>query len=496
EGHRGSGKSMILLYLSYPIRQLLGREPEFVGLYIKLDLPLFATTRRRGENRDEWMDYFLNYFNLIVAEELIKMLDECISKQWVRVGNVEKLLDKLMRLFPISGGENVETLIDLADLIHEKRSEFAGPPPRPFIRITSDLIKELIERIRRYVPAWEKKPFYILLDEYERLDEDQQKVVNLLLASRGPSYREKIYFKIATKSFMSTQEDIDGNQIEPGDDFSPVCLDRFDLHEERKHAFYLKFIEDLANWRLKRIWNYKISIRDLLPVSASSEGDYSGFENIVALSSFLPRDFLELCKDMVFYAYPNLLIEPKREKLDPLSPNLQNTVIKIHADNLFESLNRIMDEEERPLPRTRSQNARRLIESWGKIFKRILIGSRSKEKRTVSEFQIRDASKLNIRALNALSDCTKTRTLRVPLTKRNPQIRDNIAADRYELHRLLCARFGLSLARRWPKEVNAEWLNELIDSENPEEIIDELTKYFVKDREFPVRGLTLFDYGE
>lgn len=496
EGHRGSGKSMILLYLSYPIQRLLGIEPEFVGIYIKLDLPLFATTRRRGENRDEWVDYFLSYFNLIVAEVLIKTLDESISKQWVKTENVEKLLGKLKRLFPISGDENVETLIDLADLLQEKRSDFAGPPPRPFIRVNSDLIKALIERIRRYVPVWEKKPFYILLDEYERLDEDQQKVVNLLLASRGPTYREKICFKIATKSFMTALEDIDGNQIESGDDFTPVCLDRFDLDEERKHGFYRKFIEDLANRRLQTIWDYKISISDLLPISASSEGDYSGFENIVTLSSFIPRDFLELCKDMVFYAYPNLLIGPKREKLDPISPNLQNTVIKIHADNLFENLNRIMDEEERPLPRTRSENARRLIESWGKIFKRILTGSKRKEKRTVSEFQIRDASKLNSRVLNALSDCTKTRTLRVPLTKRNPQIKRNIPSDRYELHRLLCARFGLSLARRWPKEVDAEWLNELIDSEDPAKAIDELTKYFIKEENSPPKQPALFDYGE
>ena len=498
EGHRGSGKSMILLYLSYPIQRLLGIEPEFVGIYIKLDLPLFATTRRRGENRDEWVDYFLSYFNLIVAEELIKMLDYSISKQWVRVENIEKLLDKLKRLFPFSGDEDVETLIDLADLIHEKRSEFAGPPPRPFIRVTSDLIKALIERIRRYVPVWEKKTFYILLDEYERLDENQQKVVNLLLASRGPTYREKIYFRIATKSFLLTIEDIDGNRLEPGDDFTTVYLDRFDLDEERKHGFYRKFIEDLVNWRLQTVWEYEISIRDLLPEGGKGfeNDDYSGFENIITLSSFLPRDFLELCKDMFFYTYPNLLIEPKREKLDPISPNLQNTVIKIHADNLFENLNRIKDEEERPLPRTRSQNARRLIESWGKIFKRILIGSQSKEARTISEFQIRDASGLNNRALDALSDCTETRTLRVPLTKRNPQIRRNIPSDRYELHRLLCARFGLSLAQRWPKEIDAEWLNELIDSKEPEKVINELTKYFIKGEKFPPKQPTLFDYGE
>ena len=502
EGHRGSGKSMLLQYLSYPTQKLLDKSPNFVGVYIKLDLPLFATTRRRGENRDEWVNYFLSYFNLIVAEELIKMLDYCDSKSWISIDNIDRLLEKLKRLFPFLENERIDTLIDLADLIYEKRNLFACPPPRPLITVPPDLIKSLIVRVRRFVPEWKDLPFYILLDEYERLDENQQKVVNLLLASRGPTYHEKIYFKIATKSFLVVLEDIDGNSLDPIDDFTPVALDRFDMDEERKHKYYQKFIEEISNWRLQNVWDYKISIRELLPEEGDENKkgfknkDYSGFENIVTLSSFLPRDFLELCKDMIFYAYPNLLREQKRDKLEPIAPNIQNTVIKIHGDNLFENLNRIMNEEERPLPRTRSENARRLIESWGKIFRIIFEGSKSKEDRTVSEFQIRNTSNLNKTAINALNDCTMRRALVIPLTRRVPQIRKNIPGDRYELHRLLCARFGLSLARRWPKEIDARWINQLLEAGNPEKIIKEIARYFMNSEKFPPAQLILSEYGE
>ena len=502
EGHRGSGKSTILQYLSYPIQKLLGRNPAFVGVYIKLDLPLFATTRRRGENKDEWVYYFLSYFNLIVAEGLIRILDECLDKKYISIENIAKLLNKLRRLLSISADEKIDCFTDLADWIYEKRNSFVGPPPRSYITVPPDLIKSLVERVRRFVPEWRNLPFYILLDEYERLDENQQKVANLLLASRGPTYREKIYFKIAVKSFMFIPEDIDGNLLELPDDFTHVLLDRFDLDEERKHKYYQKFIEDISDWRLKKVWNYNISIRDLLPEEKNENKkgfknrDYSGFENIVTLSSFLPRDFLELCKDMVFYAYPNLLREPKREKLDPISPNIQNTVIKIHADNLFENLNRIMDEEERLGPRTRSQNARRLIESLGKIFRIILEGSKSKEDRTVSEFQIRDPSNLSKIAINALNDCTMRRALVVPLTKRAPQIIKNIPGDRYELHRLLCTRFRLSLARRWPREIDAKWINQLLEREDTEEVIKEITHYFIERDEYPPYQPKLFDFSE
>lgn len=500
EGHRGSGKSMILLYLSYPIQRLLGKNPDFVGIYIKLDLPLFATTRKRGESYQDWLNFFLGYFNLIVAESIVKFLYECINKSWIKMDNIDQFLIKLKQLFPfIDCGIN--NLLDFADSLCENRNMFAGAPPRKIISVPPDTIRVLIDRLRRFIPGWQELPVYLLLDEYERLDENQQRVVNLLLASRGPTFQEKIYFKIATKSFMSVLEDSEGNQLEPIDDYTPVFLDRFDLDEERKHKYYQKLIEDIANWRLQNIWDYGISIKTLLPEeeAGSRKGfknrDYSGFENIVSLSSFLPRDFLELCKDMIFYAYPKLLLSPKSSTLEPISPNIQNTVIQIHGDNLLENLNRITDDENRPLLRTRSENARRLVESWGEIFKRILIGSNMEEARTVSEFQIRSLSNLTKESRNALNDSTLRRALVIPLTKRVPQIRKNVPADRYEFHRLLCARSGLSLARRWPKEIDAEWINDLINSENPKKLIDDVTKHFIIKDEFPLVQKKLYDYG-
>jgi hypothetical protein len=499
EGHRGSGKSTILLYLSYPIQRILGNNPDFVGVYVKLDLPLFATTRRRGEDKDEWLNYFLAYFNLIVAEEIIRTLIDLATKSFVELDNVNELLTKLKSLFPFSRDVEVKDLVDLADLLYEKRSELAGPPPRTQVKLPPDLLRSLVDRMRRYIPSWRDKPFYILLDEYERLSEDQQKVVNVLLSSRGPTYKEKVYFKIAAKSFMFIDTNIEGNQLEEIHDFILRPLDRFDLEEENKRRHYQGFIEEIANWRLQKIWNYGITIKELLPEERNESkrgfenNDYAGFENVATLSSFLPRDFLELCKDMVFYAYPNLISETKRVKLQPITANLQNTVVKIHADNLLENLNRITDEDRKPVPHTRSESARRLIESWGQIFRRILKGSKSVEDRTVSEFQLRGASRLDEQAVSALNDCVIRRALVIPLTKRRPQVRHNIPADRYELHRLLCARFGLSLARRWPKDIDAGWLNSLVAAKNPKKIIDRLTKYFISTGQFPSVEQTLFD---
>jgi NAD-dependent SIR2 family protein deacetylase len=487
DGNRGSGKSMILRYMSYPVQRLLGKNPDFVGTYIKLTTPLFITTRRGKEDPQAWFRYFLSYFSLVVTERVVRDLSECMSKKWIEIGaDMEaELVGKLTALLPESPYKPC-TLVDSADLMYQLRNALAAR--RSSFETSSDLIEAVIERITRYVPAWRDKAFYILLDEYENLDDDQQRVVNCLIGSRP----QKIYYKIATKSLMLVLADAEGKLLEEPGDFTYVNTDRFDFEQERNLQLYPKFIEGIADQRLKVVWNYDNSIRTLLPALGEGfeHGDYSGFKNVATLSSYLPRDFLEMCKDMVFYANPNLITEEKKERLDPISPNLQNTVIKIHADNLLQSLHRIQDEGPRLRTRTRSENAIRLIHSWGKIFRRILEKAQLKTgEKTVSEFIVRDTEELDEEAVQALRDCVDNRVLRPTLKRRLPTSRRELPGDRYELHRLLCARFQLSLARRYPREIHATWLNALLSSSDPEKPIRGIIKRFTDKEEFPKEKL-------
>ena len=53
-----------------------------------------------------------------------------------------------------------------------------------------------------------------------------------------------------------------------------------------------------------------------------------------------------------------------------------------------------------------------------------------------------------------------------------------VAFPRYKFHRLLCPRFQLALAERWPKEINSDIFNGFFSY--PTETVNEISKFFIK----------------
>jgi hypothetical protein len=302
-------------------------------------------------------------------------------------------------------------------------------------------------------------------------------------------------------------EDIDGHILELNNDFTYVTTDRFDTTDRidategidtadggssLKEEFE-RFAIKVADKRLKA-YGYDNTIVSLLPSQKeeSKKGfearDYSGIKSIVTLSSSIIRDFLELCKDMIYYSNLEIIKNGSSRRLNPVPPNIQNTVIRIHSNLLYDSIESItgIDEESK---RSRSETTRLLIDTLGKIFHTILTGSKSHEKRTVSGFQLRDRAALNTIAAFALGDAVSYRLLRIPLIRRSPQNPLKYGPlDRYKFSRLLCPRFRLSLADRWPKEISARLINEIverrIDEGKSDETVRKIVDYFMEDVPF------------
>ncbi|MDI9395950.1 MAG: hypothetical protein QM426_11315 [Euryarchaeota archaeon] len=483
EGHRGSGKSMMLKYLSY--EEQMNRnfceewDKRYVGIYLKFKNTVVDTVTLELFNgtRQEWTNYFLSYVNLLIGERIIKCLKIAKDEKIVSIDSEKDLVSEIEFLFFyfILNKFEKEDLKNLLLLISRIRNEFTQ---KHFLEWTlpGDFLEQLISTIKDHVKEWSEKDFYILLDEYDNLSGEQQKIVNTLVKNRSFSY------KIGVKLFDMIYEDVHGRLLEKNNDFTYVSTDRFDLRPER----YKEFVINVANKRLST-YGYKNTIVDLLPSEDDKNrrgfenGDYSGIENIIKLSSGIIRDFLELCKDMVYYSNTWVLKErneSSKDKLDIITPNIQNTVIKIHSNILYENVDRIggIDDDS---GKARSEIARILIDNLAEIFNNILIGSESNEDRTVSSFQLKEVEKLDKTSTNALNDSVSYRLLQVPYSPRRPQeITKYAPHKRYRFHRLLCPRFRLSLADRWPKEINAEFFNEIFS--NPKNFVSQITKYFIK----------------
>jgi hypothetical protein len=464
--------------MSYP--SLIERKDlvDYIGFYLKLQNSYIETIKRREMEKEEWKEFFLHYFNLLIGESILITLKGLIKRGGIDFKNEKEFVERVLFRYFVdlptgrtSGISNINTLLDL--FIRE-RNRCAKYPRHTDFRLSSHFVYDFIELLEDYVEKWENKFFYILLDEYDKLDEDQQKVLNIYVADRGAPLRYRVSFKIAVKLFQMNYETIDGKMLDPVDDYQWIPLDRFD---ETGGENFIKKLKEIGNTRL-RVYGYKNeSIDEIFPPGGKSfeEGDYSGIDNLLILSSYLVRDFLELAKDMLYYAYP-WIISDKRESIPEVPPYIQNLIINVHSNILYTTgidgiSGKIGDEERKDL-------ARLLIGKLGVLFQRILKGSRSAEKRTVSSFQLKDDVELSEVAKTSLEDCRDVRCLQVPYTVRVPQNYARHAPHRkYEFHRLLCPRFRLSLARRWPREISATQFNKIFES--PGDAVDELTEYFL-----------------
>jgi len=474
EGHRGSGKSIILQYLNYPSLRERQENPNYVGFYVKLQNSYVDTIERRNMSVEEWKGFFLHYFNLVLGEAILFTIRDLLEKGRISFSNEKEFVERVLFIFfpDLTFGKKIENLRDLWDIFERERNKCARYPPPREPRLSPHFVYDFIKLLEEYISEFKNKYFYMLVDEYDKLDDDQQRVVNLYLADRGAPLRYRVSFKVAVKLFEMRYDTIDGKVLDPIDDFQWVPLDRFSREKE-----FIDKLEEIGYKRLE-VYSYKNkSLEEILPSGGQGfeKGDYSGLENILALSSCLVRDFLELIKDMLYYAYPWITSE-KKDTIPAVPPHIQNFVINVHSNILYttridEIHGKIGDIERKYL-------ARLLVEKLGVVFQRVLLGSRSVEKRTVSSFQLKDEAKLSELAKVSLNDCRSVGALQVPYTARAPQ---NYARDaphrKYEFHRLLCPRFRLSLARRWPKEISSEQFNMIF--ENPDLAIDELSVYFL-----------------
>jgi len=476
EGHRGSGKSMILQYMDFLTLGIRDEIISYIGFYLKLQNSYIETVYRREESKEEWKEFFFHYFNLLLGESIFLSILKQQEKGLIEINDEKRMVERIifMHFYDLDINYEMNNLQNLTDLfIRERNRSMKYPRPRES-RLTAHFIYDLLNTVQDHIPIYKDKFFYLLIDEYERLSDNQQLVINSYITDRGAALRYKVSFKIAVKTFGINYTTIEGDIMDIGDDFSWVPLDR--LPDREKNNF-IEHLKDIGLTRLKVYGYENTDLSELFPSDNLGYGneDYSGINNIMILSSFLVRDYLELLKDMLYHTFPWIMYE-KRNYLPPVPTVDQNFVIKVHSNILYST--KIDEIPGKFNDIERKDISRLLIDSLGLIFQRILEGSISKEKRTVSSFQLRNESKLSDISSIALVDCRAIGVLQVPYFRRVPQNYSRHAPHRmYEFHRLLCPRFKLSLSKRWPRELDAEIFNNIFNEES--NAINDITQYYL-----------------
>jgi hypothetical protein len=496
EGHRGSGKSMILKFLSYEQQSKRGFSTEWdkenIGIYVKLKPSLFKsmTKNRFNMSFEEWENYFRAYINLIIGESIIEVVEDYDDNGRLNDDSITNFMCEIQSLYPYlfmnTNQNSINSIRRLIIGLRHVRNSLTHNLSKINLNINlpPDFLYQIKDSLQSNIDLFKDKNIYILLDEYDNLDSEQQLIINTLIKDRDFNY------KIGVKLLKMTYEALGGDVLEENHDYIYVSTDRFDYSDS--FVRYIKFVKEIADKRLKA-YGYANTIEEILPGRIKTNlqvedefelsfayQDYSGFENIAKLSSGITRDFLELCKDMVYMSNKWIMNSNEMKKsLDPIPPNVQNQIIKIHSNILYNEINNVSDINE-STGEPRKKYVRILIDKWAVIFQIILEKSHSKEQRTVSGFQLKNLEWLNATSREALDDAVAHRLLQIPLNQRTgTQGHGYVLGESFKFPRLLCPRFGLSLSQRWPREINSKDFNQLFV--DPNGFIRKVTRKFEHD---------------
>lgn len=203
-GGRGTGKTMVLksMAFEYKMNSTSSKEywinDSYIGCYIRIDTNIVSNFRGRGLNADVWGLLFAHYFNLRVVQQIVKTFKVIIQGNFV---SEDSLRDLITRYSEITVEETTDYTINwIESRIRRQLDELVRYINNskkfecPTLINNGILIFELCE-IMRGISEFKNKTWFILLDEFENLDENQQRIINTLIKANQPP----VIFKIALR---------------------------------------------------------------------------------------------------------------------------------------------------------------------------------------------------------------------------------------------------------------------------------------------------------
>ncbi|EJG1183887.1 hypothetical protein CVA83_RS00075 [Vibrio parahaemolyticus] len=290
EGGRGSGKTMFLKYHCHEtmFSQLRTKLPDditnHIGIYWKPDTSF--TQMIRDEWLDEtWSSAFNTYASLCVIIELCKLCNSIatsnLSNQRIKDGIKKVKIPKVL-----AEDINVEH-IELIRLESEIKSclyrltnwinlpNTKHPPYnlalKPVISLVSDAIRSVDEALK-------DTTFHILIDEFENLSFDQQKIINTYLKHSEKSLIFSIAYK---KNAKVSNETLSQEKIVDRNDFRRIDLE----------SIYLNDLNPKS---------YEVLAAEILALKLFEANCSSSSENDEIIQNYSNPDFLTIRKDTTY----------------------------------------------------------------------------------------------------------------------------------------------------------------------------------------------------
>lgn len=475
EGNRGSGKSMLLLFLSLITqirrwKQKVSMEefiPPFIGVYIKCSEEFFASYRDSARGKSYYETFFRYLFNLQVYTEIIDTLERTKGHYrsiQVNEKKIHKNLEKLMEeelerqlhheeiivdtKTKSKKGGGVEfsfnaLLVSLKSKMGGKEVFLNGKEKKDIIFHETPSRVDFLYRVGQTISdilseEGTRLPIFILIDEFDYLTQQQQELVNEIIRIR----KHPLYFKIASTQFGSVYRDVVKRKLRLGQDVDYVNLSEFGTPLEQ----FAKFVKDIANARLSAFGATGFTIDDLIPKYEKSP---SGINDFAFYSSGIVRIFLRLCNYSIVFA----IGDSKLTDFDPstgIPQKCQEMALHQVASDAYQPVHELRDRKN-------------MIDKIGKLFSKKSIETNT----STFEFVINDIDQLDEEIITSLNNCVAESVLQIPGEQFPGEI--GVPYEKYALNRILMPIYGIlqkEAAKIENIEIDAQDLNKILTNSN------------------------------
>ena len=234
-GGRGSGKTMLLRYLSHQTMFSSKRESipdesiSHIGLYWRVDTQFASAMDKRGVCEDTWQSAFDHLAALMLGMEVLNSLKSIATSTSQVVGEQDlaeidfQRLNNFNKNLPSSFNElylNLEELLwTFRTWVNNVRKQ-----KEPDFLPGLEFVRAIIQSIKKTLPSLKDANFAVYIDEYENLCRYQQRIINTWLKhSEIP-----LIFNLAIKrNAFETRETLGFESLSDIHDFRTHDLDSY-----------------------------------------------------------------------------------------------------------------------------------------------------------------------------------------------------------------------------------------------------------------------------
>jgi hypothetical protein len=255
-GGKGSGKTHLMRYFSYPLQRIryggdvVGgiQKDKYLGIYLRCGGLNSARFKGKGQPDDLWSDVFAYYVELWLAQLVLGTVLDAVGKDQEFqaceariVADVSAFIDFGQRATPTTLSGLSAALQELQKALDAavNNSSITRTLPVHIAVTRGDLIFGIPRTVAAAFPRLQECLFLYLIDEFENLSEAQQKYVNTLLRERQSPCSFKIGAKLYGVRTLSTYSADEENK--EGSEFEALRLDKL-LRENDHYEEFAKLL--------------------------------------------------------------------------------------------------------------------------------------------------------------------------------------------------------------------------------------------------------------